>query len=192
MKVEELPPAVVLRCIRQDPVAFRLLVSRYESAVFACVSRVLGGVGDVEDLAQETFLRAFRAFPTFDPAGPARVSTWLLTIATRLALDVRRRHRTSGAIDPGLWAPTSPDPEAALQRHEERAGLVEAIALLDDDQRAAFVLFTFHDRTIAEIASALGVQEATVKTRLHRARSRLRDALRRDGATSPVRAKDAS
>src|SRR6185503_7206275 len=79
------------RCKAGDPIAFRGFVVRYERAVFALLSRMMGGGAQVEDLAQETFLRAYRAFSSFDVEGPARVSTWLLTIATRLALDGKKR-----------------------------------------------------------------------------------------------------
>src|SRR5204863_7205436 len=86
-----LEPSILARCCAQDPMAFRAFVVRYQRMVFALLSRMLGHGPEVEDLAQETFVRAYRAFPNFDPNGPAKVSTWLLTIATRLALDVRKR-----------------------------------------------------------------------------------------------------
>ena len=85
-----LDPAVLARCRAQDPVAFRAFVVRYERMVFALLSRMLGQGPEVEDLAQETFVRAYRAFPGFELDGPAKPSTWLLTIATRLALDARK------------------------------------------------------------------------------------------------------
>lgn len=89
----ELDPATLARARNGDPIAFRAFVVRYERPVFALLSRLMGRGREVEDLAQETFLRAFRALPGFDPDGPARVSTWLLTIATRLALDARKKRR---------------------------------------------------------------------------------------------------
>src|SRR3954471_409523 len=88
-----LDAAVLARCRAQDPMAFRAFVVRYERMVFALLSRMLGHGSEVEDLAQETFVRAFRAFPEFDLAGPAKPSTWLLTIATRLALDARKKKK---------------------------------------------------------------------------------------------------
>src|SRR5512143_4044866 len=89
-RTSELDRATLLRCKAGDPMAFRALVARYERPVFALLSRIVGRGPEVEDLAQETFLRAHRALPRFDLDGPARVSTWLLTIATRLALDARK------------------------------------------------------------------------------------------------------
>src|SRR5262245_21098507 len=72
---------ILVQCRAHDAVAFRSFVVRYERMVFALLSRMLGPGAEVEDLAQETFVRAYRAFPSFDPDGPAKVSTWLLTIA---------------------------------------------------------------------------------------------------------------
>ena len=83
--------AILARCRAQDPMAFRAFVVRHERMVFALLSRMLGRGADIEDLAQETFVRAYRAFPAFDPNGAAKPSTWLLTIATRLALDRKRQ-----------------------------------------------------------------------------------------------------
>ncbi len=72
----EIDRATLVRCKSGDPLAFRAFVVRYERPVFALLSRMLGSGPHVEDLAQETFLRAYRAFPGFDPDGAARPSTW--------------------------------------------------------------------------------------------------------------------
>src|SRR4051812_809985 len=87
----EIDRATLVRCRAQDKVAFRAFVVRYQRAVFACLSRMLGRGPHVEDLAQEVFLRAYRAMPGFDVDAAAKPSTWLLTIATRAALDARKR-----------------------------------------------------------------------------------------------------
>src|SRR5580704_4850619 len=87
----ELDRAVLARCRAGDARAFRVFVERYQRPVFACLSRIVGRGPQVEDLAQEVFVRAWRAMPGFDPDGPAKPSTWLLTIAARAALDARRR-----------------------------------------------------------------------------------------------------
>lgn len=120
--------------------AFRAFVVRYERMVFALVSRMLGRGPEVEDLAQETFVRAFRAFPDFDPTGPAKPSTWLLTIATRLALDARKKRKLGVADDGEAAAVASPStPELTLERRQLGSAIAEAAAALPDDQRAAFV-----------------------------------------------------
>jgi RNA polymerase sigma-70 factor, ECF subfamily len=165
------------RCRAQDAVAFRTFVVRYERMVFALLSRILGRGPDLEDLAQETFVRAYRAFPTFDVERSAKVSTWLLTIATRLALDARKKSRPPEDEVEADVATTAASPERALEQRELGHALATAAATLPGDQRAALVLAELHGLSMAEIAEALGVPEATAKTRLFRARTQMRAAL---------------
>ncbi len=174
--------AVLERCRAQEPMAFRAFVVRHERMVFALLSRMLGHCPEVEDLAQETFVRAYRAFPGFDLAGPAKPSTWLLTIATRLALDARKKKKldqTSLADDDehAQRARTGSTPESALERRQLGSAISAAAARLPDDQCAALVLAELHGLSIAEIATALDVPENTAKTRLFRAREKMREAL---------------
>lgn len=178
----ELAESVLVRCVAGDPEAFGVFARRYEAAVFALVSRLLGRGPHVEDLAQETFMRAFRAFPRFDVAGPARVSTWLLTIGTHVARDHwRQGARASARSLEVAWAARTeravPSPEQDAARRELAQAIHDAAAELPHEQRAAFVLAEFHDFTTAEIAAALGIPENTVKTRVFRARQKLAAAL---------------
>jgi RNA polymerase sigma-70 factor (ECF subfamily) len=182
----EVDRATLVRCRTQDPVAFQAFVVRYERLVFAVLSQMLGRGPHVEDLAQETFLRAYLAFPRFD-LDRARPSRWVLTIATRLALNEARRGRRASE-DPA--EPThDANPEAESLRNELGRAIERAIAQLPDDQRAVFVLAELHDLTLAEIASTLDVPVGTVKSRLLRAREELRGRLERlrkrgpDGST---------
>lgn len=175
--VPPLDPAVLDRCRQQDPMAFRAFVVRHERMVFALLSRMLGPGPEVEDLAQETFVRAFRAFPSFEPNGPAKVSSWLLTIAVRLALDSRKKRKlTVVELDEETTTGGS-TPETALERQRLGDALSRAAAALPDDQRAAFLLSELHGLSLAEIGHALEVPENTVKTRLFRAREKMRAAL---------------
>jgi RNA polymerase sigma-70 factor (ECF subfamily) len=184
-RIEEIDRAILDRARARDPIAMRAFVVRYQRQVFALLSRVMGPGTHVEDAAQETFLRAFRALPAFDPAGPARVSTWLLTIATRLALDERRRKRFPTAeLRAADMVPSGVTPENEHARRELGAAIVRAAAELSDDMRAAFVLADVHGFTMAEIAEALGIPENTAKTRVHRARQQMRDRL------APMRRED--
>lgn len=174
---EELEASVLVRCRERDPLALRAFVERYEGAVFALLSRMLGATVEVEDLAQETFLRAWRALPGFDPHGPARPSTWLLTIATRVAVDRFRRRSREGAVVVELEPATAGSPERDLEQLDLRRAIARALDALPFHQRAAFVLSEFHALSIAEIARALDTRESTVKTRLFRAREKLSRAL---------------
>ena len=166
------------RCKAGDPLAQRAFVLCYQRPVFALLSRLLGRGPHVEDLAQETFLRAFRALGDFDPGGPARPSTWLLTIATRLALDDRKRRRfPTVPLDEAEPRPAPGDPELLAERARLGRAIEDAARELSEDQRAAFLLLEFHGFSVAEAASTLKIPENTVKQRVFRAREKLRSRL---------------
>lgn len=173
----ELEPDLLARARAGEPAALRAFVECYQRAVFALLSRIIGRHSDVEDLAQETFLRAIRALPGFDAERSARLSTWLLTIATRLALDVcRKRAREQRSALPA--EPVSPStPEHEAQQSRLRNEIALAVEALPSEQRAAFVLAEFHGFSMEEIATALQIPKSTVKTRLFRAREKLSQAL---------------
>lgn len=148
----------------------------HQRLVFAAIGRILGpgpGQTHVEDLAQEAFLKALRALPRFDPAGPAKVSTWLLTIATRVALSHLRRRRIETEPLHDVDGP-------AIHPHEAidaRQRILQAAATLTPEQRAVFVLRDVHGLTETEVADALELDVSAAKSRLHRARARMRRAL---------------
>lgn len=179
---DELDELTLARAQRGDERARRALVERYQRPVFAVLSRMLHGratAAGVEDLAQDTFLRVFRALPGFDRRGPARLSTWILTIATRLAIDELRRKQLdavpldAGGEPPGRAAATDADAE----RSRLAAALRAAIDDLSPEHRAAFLLREYHELEYAEIADNLKIDLGTVKSRLSRARAALRRAL---------------
>jgi RNA polymerase sigma-70 factor (ECF subfamily) len=174
----ELDRVTLERTRALDPVALRAFVARYQRPVFALLSRMVGPGPHVEDLAQETFLRAFKALPAFRPDGPARASTWLLTIATRLALDARKKKQLP--LAPPEEAHDVPDavtPETERARRELGRRLAQAAEALSDDHRAALLLADIHGFSLAEIGDALGIPEATAKTRVFRARQHMREVL---------------
>jgi RNA polymerase sigma-70 factor, ECF subfamily len=177
----EVDRATLVGCKARDPMAFRAFVLGYEKAVFGLLSRMLERGPHVQDLAQETFLRAYRAFPAFDIEAAARPSTWLLTIAVRLAVNARKRVArapTVSLFDAAEIAHAS-TPETERARRELGRAIASAAAELSDEQRAAFILAQFHGLSIIEIAGVLEIPENTVKTRLFRARSHLRARLER-------------
>ncbi|MGE5786792.1 MAG: RNA polymerase sigma factor [Myxococcales bacterium] len=174
----ELAAELVEACRHGDRRALGAFVRCYERRVFAYLSRSLGNEYPIEDLAQDVFVRAYPALARFDVAGAAKLSTWLLTIAHRVAVDARRRRREVGtAIGSEQFASTTPSPEQQLGQEQLRAAIARAVDELPEDQRDVFVLSEFHDLSTTEIARVVGVLEATVKTRLFRARARLRLAL---------------
>jgi RNA polymerase sigma-70 factor (ECF subfamily) len=175
----ELDEVTLARAQRGDAEACRALVRRYEGLVFAFVGRMLAprGLGGlVEDVAQEAFLRVFRALPGFDRRGPAKLSTWIVCIASRLAVNELERRRP--ALDPMPEDLVDPRPgDAEARRAELRRAIRRAIADLTPEQQAVFVLREHHGLAEAEIARALGLEIGAVKSRLFRARARLREAL---------------
>jgi RNA polymerase sigma-70 factor (ECF subfamily) len=175
----ELDRPTLERCRAQDRAAFRAFVVHYQRVVGACLSRMLGRGPHVEDLAQEVFLRAYRAMPTFEIDGSAKPSTWLLTIATRAALDVRKRRVIPlfPLDDEAAKIADATTPETTRARTELGRAIDQAAAKLPDDQRAVLVLVEHHGLSMTEIAAVLDVPEATVKTRLFRAREKMRAAL---------------
>ena len=178
----ELDPAVLAQARAGAPRAARALVELYQARVFAIVGRTLGPgrAHRVEDLCQECFLRVFRALPSFDPHGPARLSTWICTIATRLCLDELRRGRgRTEELPLDLATPALGESAAAHGQLRRRVEL--ALESLPPDQRATFVLRVHGELSVEETAQALGVDEGTVKSRLSRARAQLRIMLGVEG-----------
>jgi len=164
------------RAQRGEERAWRALIDRYHSPVHALIWRMFAGRARhrVEDLVQETFVRVLRALPEFDPAGPASLQTWMLTIATRLALNELRRPehaRLEAEVESTVRA------DRDLERRRLGKMIAASVATLPDAQRAVFVLREYHGLDYAEIAGALEIDLDTVKSRLHRARSRLREQL---------------
>lgn len=176
----ELDARTLRRAARGDAAASRALVARYQRPIFALLSRLIGDdPALVEDLAQETFLRVFKALPRFDPKGPAKASSWMLTIATRVALDALRkqpRRPQLVAVVPERAAET-PGPERRAADRQLGDRLAQAMARLPEAQRAALLLSAAHGLPHAQIAEALGVPVGTVKSRINRARQALRDTL---------------
>jgi RNA polymerase sigma-70 factor (ECF subfamily) len=165
---------------RGDDAACRRLVETYERAVFALLSRLLVARGQralVEDLAQETFLRVFRALPAFTSDGRAQLSTWILTIATRLALDELARRRPEVEPLERVLDHASETPASRIDGERIRRAITRALEALPPEQRAVFVLREHHELSYEELSRSLEVDLNTIKSRLFRARMALRAAL---------------
>lgn len=174
----ELDEVTVRRAQRGDGDACRAVVEHHQGAVFALLGRMLGGVrrAAIEDLAQDTFVAVFDALPRFRPDGAARLSTWILTIAARRAIDeLRRRPPAPIAVDDLVVARDRADGPA--ERRQLAAALERALADLAPPYRAAFILYELHGLDYGEVARALAIDVGTVRSRLSRARAALRRAL---------------
>ena len=174
---DELDELTLRRAQRGEAAAWRALVDRYQRPVFALISRMLGPGrrGQVEDLAQETFLQVVRSLERFSHDGPARLSTWILTIAARRAVDHLRRRELPTADAERLVG--GEGGAAALHRAQVGAAIQRAVADLSPEYRAAFLLREYHGLDYGEIATALRIDLGTVKSRLSRAAARVRGSL---------------
>jgi RNA polymerase sigma factor (sigma-70 family) len=160
-----------------DPDAAAGFVRRFQSRVYGLAVTILGDPAAAEDVAQETFVRAWRHATTYDPRRGA-VSSWLLTIARNLALD-RARLKGSRPVDPEfvvslLERGKSDEAVDITSRVANRERLRELLIGLPPPQRRALVLATYFGRTAKEIGELDGTPVGTVKTRIRDALLKLR------------------
>ena len=174
---------------RRDPAAVRLLTQRHNQRLFRTAFGILGNRAEAEDAVQSAYLSAFAAIDRFE--GRASLSTWLTRIVINEALARaraarRRRERLDAGsvvvlddyrekLMRGSMSPAAPD--AALAREQIRHMLEEAIEQLPEPFRLVFVLREVEGLSIEEVAEAVAIPAATVKTRHLRAKRRLREAL---------------
>jgi len=162
---------------RGDDGAARIFVGCYERRVFTLCLRILGDVRAAEDAAQESFFKAFAALSRFDTARAPKVSTWLLTIATRHCLDELRKRKRRAPVDgvaedaDTVVSALRTDDGATLSSTRRR--LEQALLTLPDEQRAVFALRVLLEQSVEDTAAALDVDTGTVKSRLSRARAAL-------------------
>lgn len=175
---DEIAPELLRAAGQGDRPAATAFVRHYQARVVALITRMLrpSGLGAlVEDVAQETFIRALRALPRFDPERAAKPSTWLLHIAVRLAInELERRRPPLVAVDELI---TYESADADSERRELAECLREAVAELSPEYRAAFLLREYEGLSYQEIATELQLEIGTVKSRLGRARAQLRRRL---------------
>jgi len=182
---------LVARSMGGDLDSFNQLVLRWERPIYALAYRVIGREEDARDVAQETFLRAFRALKGFK--GQAKFSSWLYRITLNLCRDwIRRERRTPVVQAPEgidvieLAGESSPSEtiEELVSRHELGRAVGKAMAQLPEEQRTAIILKEYHGLTFQEIADLLDCPLSTVKTRLYQGLTVLRKQLREAGVES--------
>jgi len=179
--------SLITRTLAGNDDAFAVLVQLHQTTVYNIAYRMVAQRDIAQSLAQETFLRAFKALDTFDlnrPFGP-----WLYRIATNLSINWVKRAQlptvsieTSRKFDEAEPEPldipdSSAEPAAQFARTEMQTELRQAIVSLPADYRSVIELRHFQELNYEEIANALNIPMGTVKTRLFRARRMLRDQL---------------
>jgi RNA polymerase sigma-70 factor (ECF subfamily) len=182
---------LVVQALAGSQSAFEQIVHRYQRPVISLIARVTGDRALAEDLAQETFVKAFRSLAAFDTT--RRLSSWLFRIAHNTAIDaMRRSHRPPASIDAaqiacaaGSHEPAAPPGPDPVERQELGRALQAALAALRADQRAAIVLRYENGLSFDEIGTVLGVPEVTARSHVHRARKELARLLTASGWAPP-------
>jgi RNA polymerase sigma-70 factor (ECF subfamily) len=179
--------ALVAQAVAGDYAAFERLVERHGGPLFRLAAGMTRNESDAQEVLQETFLQAFRGLAEF--RSESKVSTWLTRICTNCVLmQLRRRRRkpllsieeSPGAENqPGMWPSGSwaRQPERSALDHELRDRVRQAVLGLPETQRIVVLLKDAHGFANAEIAEAIGESVATTKSRLHRGRKAVREAL---------------
>lgn len=169
--------ALVRRAQGGDPQAFRILVDVHRDRVYSLALRILADAATAEEAAQDAFVKAWRALPSF--RGDSRFSTWIYRITYRTALDHRQARRRvttrEVALDPGEFSPPDPAAMAPNSAWGLKLRLERLLSLLEEKQRTCLTLHYLGEQSVAEIAEILDIPTGTVKTHLHRGRHALRE-----------------
>lgn len=169
------------RTLAGDSAAYGQLVGRYQDRLRVSLSRLTGSVEEAEDVAQEAFVQAFLKLSTFQRS--SRYYTWIYRIAFNLAISKSRKMRPRVSLDAvqeagGAEPETGAPGPASPTMQGERAELLHAaINELEEDHRRVIVLREFEDMDYQQIADLIGAPIGTVRSRLFRARSQLRERL---------------
>lgn len=167
-----------------DHEAYARLVETYQRPVYALARGLLSDTQEAEDASQEVFLRAYQKLASFDRQ--RKFSTWLLSIAHNYCIDElrKRRKQRDQPIEEMEFAieSSTPGPEQSAITAEQRIAIARTIQGLPLNYRLVAVLRFYHDLSYDEIEAITGLTEATVKTRLHRARDMIKAELTKQGA----------
>ncbi len=172
---------IIARVLDGDQQAYALLVDRYQNFVFTITLRYIKGREDAEEVAQDVFIKAYRALKDFK--GQSKFSTWLYTVTTTTCITFLRKKKievqsldnekvfaSADNIDGGM--------KANQVEQKSRMQMVnEAIKMLSPDDAQVITLFYKGEQTLEEIAQVLGKEVNAVKVQLHRARGRLKEKM---------------
>jgi len=174
---------VVARVLAGETALFEILMRRYNQRLYRISRVILRDDGEAEDVMQDAYVRAYEHLNQF--AGKAAFATWLTRIAIHEALARKRRRGRMEELDAlpdhgdymSILKSSAPTPEGGAAQSEMRRILEEAIERLPETYRTVVVLREVEEMSVADTAESLGVTDAVVKTRLHRAHAMLRKEL---------------
>lgn len=181
MHPERTDTDIIERILNGDHSSYAALVTRYQNFVFSIALRYISNRKDAEEVAQDVFVKAYRALADFK--GTSKFSTWLYTITTTTCISFLRKKRpevlsldhpqlaaTADNIDGGMTA-------NGIERKSKAAMVAKAIGMLGADDALVITLFYKGEQTLEEIAQIMGKEPNTVKVQLHRARARLKQKM---------------
>ncbi len=184
--MEDVDIALMGRIREGDTDAFEELMSRHQRPVYNLALRFLNDSCEAEDIAQEAFVRVFRAARTYSPE--AKFTTWLYTIVKNLCFNAIRKRQSANLVSideetvPEI-ASKEDDPSRKLEREQIRQRVARAVNALPENLRLAVILQKFHGLSYEEIAAILGCSVNAVKLRVHRAKDFLARELAAMGET---------
>jgi RNA polymerase sigma factor (sigma-70 family) len=170
--------ALIQQAIAGQQTAYAMLVKRYESYVFTLSLRFVKNREDAHEVAQDSFLRAFRYLPDF--RGDAKFSTWLYKIVYTTALNrLRKNNPDIVSLDDAerpvhLKNQNTPDVSTGLERSDRNKALKKAIEMLSPDDAGVITLFYLYEHSLEQICEMMGLSMSNAKTKLCRARQRLK------------------
>ena len=172
---------IISRVLKGEQNAYAELVNRYQAYVFTLVLRMIKSREDAEEVAQDVFIKAYRSLADF--RGESKFSTWLYTIANTTSITFLRKKKLDvHSLDNEKVFEVADSKDsgfrANLVEQKSRVNMVnEAIAMLSPDDAEIITLFYKAEQNLEEIARILRLETNTVKVRLHRARTRLKDKM---------------
>ncbi|HEY7411139.1 MAG TPA: sigma-70 family RNA polymerase sigma factor [Vicinamibacteria bacterium] len=167
--------AAVQAAQRGEREAFDRLVARYQRDIYRLCFRYVNNHEDANDMAQDVFLRAYKALGRF--RGDSAFSTWLYRIAVNTCLNFKAARRPPADELPETLADRAPAVSTRVEQEDEARRVREAVSRLPEKQRATLILKVYQDMTHEEVARVLGSTVGTVKANLFHALGNLRKAL---------------
>lgn len=177
---------LIARLQKRDEAAFEELIRQYEKKVYTLCFRMCGNSEDAEEAAQDAFLALWRGIDRFRQE--SSLSTWIYRLATNACIDtLRRRKKQSGSVsldDEELFVDavdTSPQPQETVEHREVQKLLQEGLSALPEEYRKVLILREIEGLSYTEIAESASIELGTVKSRISRGRSLLRNFLSGNG-----------
>ena len=177
---------LIARLQKRDEAAFEELIRQYEKKVYTLCFRMCGNSEDAEEAAQDAFLALWRGIDRFRQE--SSLSTWIYRLATNACIDtLRRRKKQSGSVsldDEELFVDavdTSPQPQETVEHRETQKLLQEGLSALSEEYRKVLILREIEGLSYTEIAESASIELGTVKSRISRGRSLLRNFLSGNG-----------